>query len=538
MTTILPSDVDIEQPQRKGSDETNIPDHPILMKSVSVQFQSSPWLQRWLGCDFPLVPDDAIEAYHKHHLYSVNPFIFIPSLALFLSFLFFRSGLIVGLREIRDGGTNEPILPIIAVVCVIINLIFFFLYLTVHALRLTERDVMLADLTSRLKYLPFRLEESIFSLAICSWSLFLITRVLEGQCPPGTSLWEQQACNPFASQGGIPTELAYGLYMIPLALQMAMKNISIRTLVIGHLTTLAVVLFCICYQQAWSDYFIVLNWILSSNVSFEIKRTHRVAYKKLRKAQEQQELAMFHSKQIEVMQLEQERSKQEQVIRELADEAKRSSEALKTKCSLVRHIGHEIRTPLNVVGVGVDMLIKELEPHTATLPDGMMDIVYGIQEASTASLEVINELLMFEKLAAGMTTLECVPTPVLPFLEQAMKQHLLPARSKEIIFELVPSLEITSHVTLNVDPLKLATVFRNLFSNAIKFTKKHGRVTVRVEMKTIDGINMIEVTVKDSGAGLSAENLGRLFGEGVQFNANSLQGGGGSGLGLFITKGQ
>ena len=48
----------------------------------------------------------------------------------------------------------------------------------------------------------------------------------------------------------------------------------------------------------------------------------------------------------------------------------------------VRHIGHEIRTPLNVVGVGVDMLIKELEPHAAALPDEVMDIIEGIQEVS------------------------------------------------------------------------------------------------------------------------------------------------------------
>ena len=49
---------------------------------------------------------------------------------------------------------------------------------------------------------------------------------------------------------------------------------------------------------------------------------------------------------------------------------------------------------------------------------------------------------------------------------------------------------------------------------------------------------MLEIAVVDSGAGLSPANLVRLFGEGVQFNANGLQGGGGSGLGLFITKGQ
>ena len=46
-------------------------------------------------------------------------------------------------------------------------------------------------------------------------------------------------------------------------------------------------------------------------------------------------------------------------------------------CCQVRHIGHEIRTPLNVVGVGVDMLIKDLEPLASMLPEGVMDTIYG-----------------------------------------------------------------------------------------------------------------------------------------------------------------
>jgi len=147
-------------------------------------------------------------------------------------------------------------------------------------------------------------------------------------------------------------------------------------------------------------------------------------------------------------------------------------------------------------------------------------------------------LLEFEKLAAGLTTLECVPTMILPFLQQVMKQHLLPARNKSISFEIEPSSLISPTLTVNVDPMKLVTVFRNLFSNAIKFTKKDGRVTIRVEFKQVSpGKEVVEVSVQDTGAGLSATNLNKLFGEGVQFNANSLQGGGGSGLGLFNTKG-
>ena len=186
------------------------------------------------------------------------------------------------------------------------------------------------------------------------------------------------------------------------------------------------------------------------------------------------------------------------------------------------------------------MLIMELESESTPIPDGfigIIEIIEGIKDASTASLEVINELLEFEKLAAGMTTLECAVTPVLPFLEQVMRQHMIPSRAKNIQFELVPSM--TRNVTINVDPLKLATVFRNLFSNAIKFTSNGGQITVRTEFKcaSLEGDEVVQISVQDSGAGLSPANLTRLFGEGVQFNANGLQGGGGSGLGLFISKG-
>ena len=182
MTTILPIEADIEQPANDGKEkeETHVPHRPILMKSDSDLFESSPWLQRWLGCDFPLLPQEAMEAYHKHHLYSVNPFIFIPVLVLFLLFLVFRSGILTGLHEIHTSDRNQTIVIIIAVICVLVAFIFLGLYLTVHALRLKGRHEMLADLTSQLKHLPFRLEESIFFLAVCSWSLFLIARVLKG----------------------------------------------------------------------------------------------------------------------------------------------------------------------------------------------------------------------------------------------------------------------------------------------------------------------------------------------------------------------
>jgi CheY-like chemotaxis protein len=93
-------------------------------------------------------------------------------------------------------------------------------------------------------------------------------------------------------------------------------------------------------------------------------------------------------------------------------------------------------------------------------------------------------------------------------------------------------------IAFDIDPLKMTHVLRNLFSNAIKFTPSGGFIKMIIEIISdpIVGREVL-ITVKDSGVGLSPENLRHLFEEGVQFNANALQEGGGSGFGLYITKG-
>jgi CheY-like chemotaxis protein len=84
----------------------------------------------------------------------------------------------------------------------------------------------------------------------------------------------------------------------------------------------------------------------------------------------------------------------------------------------------------------------------------------------------------------------------------------------------------------------MSTVFRNFLSNAVKFTPRGGFIKMIVEILNDPIVGRaVLITVKDSGVGLSAENLRHLFEEGVQFNANALQEGGGSGFGLYITKG-
>ena len=146
---------------------------------------------------------------------------------------------------------NHVCLVVALVFCLFLWL-FCVLYGTVQCLRLTGRDQMLAALKLWLERLPLRLEELIMVCGIFSWSLFLIARVLKGQCPEDATLFEQQTCNAYADDGGIPFEMAYSLYAGPLLLQLQTKNLSIRTLVMGHLSTLAVVSFCVFYSHTGS----------------------------------------------------------------------------------------------------------------------------------------------------------------------------------------------------------------------------------------------------------------------------------------------
>ena len=118
---------------------------------------------------------------------------------------------------------------------------------------------------------------------------------------------------------------------------------------------------------------------------------------------------------------------------------------------------------------------------------------------------------MFEKMAAGMSTIEPTPMVLLPFLRKAMRVHNIPAQAKQIDFTLAVA-EADFKVAANIDPIKMNVVFRNLLSNAIKFSSKGGKVTCRVTRRTNEaGTDVVTIAVQDSGAGLSKENMKRLF---------------------------
>ena len=230
---------------------------------------------------------------------------------------------------------------------------------------------------------------------------------------------------------------------------------------------------------------------------------------------------------------------------------------LDAKRAMVRHISHEIRTPLNITAVGMDTISRALQKMPQTkMTSFLLETVDSCKIACEDALTIVSELLDFEKLAAGMFALETVPTRLAPWVEDCVKLFRVSAESKGLTIDFFQQpTGRDDHCFAAIDPLKMSTVMRNLLSNAIKFSKAGGTIHVRLGVVgtalrrksvisacagtgSVDADRgAVEISVKDDGAGLSKENIGRLFQEGVQINPNKLQKGGGSGFGLFITKG-
>ena len=144
-------------------------------------------------------------------------------------------------------------------------------------------------------------------------------------------------------------------------------------------------------------------------------------------------------------------------------------------------------------------------------------------------------------------TLQSVP--VIEEFRALHKQFKMSAQTKNINFtvENNPDIEtaLLPHHRFRIDPVRFGQVTRNLLTNAFKFTPVNG--SIRIALSRVDrsddnsrssGNAWLRVEVIDSGAGISKENQKKLFGKYAQFNANALQKGGGSGLGLWISKGE
>ena len=341
-------DYDIEQQHQPSQND-----------AIMDQITSSKLLMR-IHCNFPLFSDEIVDAYYLHSIQHINPIVYVPTAFVYIALLVSQCGLI-GLA-ISDSGTNTFVIRLTAVLAAVICNIFLGLFSIFHFLRTTGRDHETFMVRLK-KWFPFRLEDSMTITGLCAWSLFLIARVLEGQCPSGTTLWQQQICNPFANRGGIPAGMVSTLYSIPLLAQIFMKCISIQVLVVCYVLSFAVVAFCVFYSNSsiYTSYPDLIIIALFINATFEITRLQRLSYLDTLVAIDQvKEEQNFHAV-VQQLKLDLAEDEKRRVVQQLkldrAEDEKRLKEAEAVQLrSLIGNVVHDLKTPLFAIEADLDML--------------------------------------------------------------------------------------------------------------------------------------------------------------------------------------
>ncbi|MDB6079129.1 MAG: hypothetical protein JWO82_2876 [Akkermansiaceae bacterium] len=214
---------------------------------------------------------------------------------------------------------------------------------------------------------------------------------------------------------------------------------------------------------------------------------------------------------------------------QLQEATARAEAHARAKAEFLANMSHEIRTPLNAI-IGMSDLLMDgpIEPRER-------EFVETIHSSGDVLLGLINDILDFSKIESGHLGLEEIPVHLRECVESALDLVASPAAKKHL--DLMYWIDPAVPDAILGDPTRLRQVLVNLLSNAIKFTNE-GEVFVKLAMvplETEDASPVLRVSVRDSGIGIPADRMDRLFQVFSQVDSSTTRRYGGTGLGLAIS---
>jgi len=197
------------------------------------------------------------------------------------------------------------------------------------------------------------------------------------------------------------------------------------------------------------------------------------------------------------------------------------------KDQLIANVSHELRTPMNAIIGLLQTIDRQQLPN-----DDTRQSMQHIEQAAVHLLVIINDLLDLAQLQAGRLELRPRVFELQPRIEQVIGPFVQQLKSKGVAFELSWSETLPRWV--EGDPVRLAQVLVNLLGNATKFTQR-GRV--RLDVRPAPGTaGGVQWQVQDTGMGIDAAQLNRIFERFGALGPGSAHGLGGTGIGLSLTK--
>jgi PAS domain S-box-containing protein len=201
-----------------------------------------------------------------------------------------------------------------------------------------------------------------------------------------------------------------------------------------------------------------------------------------------------------------------------------SERVSRMKDEFLATLSHELRTPLNAI-LGWCQLMRRATDDAATMGEGLE----VIERNARAQTQLIEDLLDMSRIVSGKIRLDVQRVDLVQVVEGAVETVKPGADAKNIVLRKVLD-PLAGPVS--GDPSRLQQVVWNLLSNAIKFTPKGGKVTVLLERVN----SHVEVTISDTGEGITPEFLPHVFDRFRQADATTTRKHGGLGLGLAIVK--